>query len=212
MAPGDARVNNGLGRALVLEGNSEEAIPYLKKAIQLQGDSVEAQYNLGTALIGEHRLQEAIDAWLTAVRIRPDFSEAEAGLGYAYYAAGNDSASLNHLRLAMDGDPDRVSVLILAASLLATCQDDMLRNGPEAVLLAERVNQLTDEKDISAVDTLSVAYAEDSRFDEAIEAEQHAMVLASQQGDATITARPKAHLEKYSSEQPLRDPADGGTL
>ncbi len=212
MAPGDARVNNGLGRALLLEGNSEEAIPYLKKAIQLQGDFAEAQYNLGTALIGEHHLKEAIDAWLTAVRIRPDFYEAQAGLGYAYYTAGDDTASLNHLRLAMDGQPNRVSVLLLAASLLATCPDDMERNGPEAVLLAERANQLTHQKDISALDTLSAAYAEISRFDEAAETEQHAIDLASQQRDATVMARLKAHLEKYSLGQPLRDPADGGTL
>ena len=212
MAPEDARVNNSLGRALLAKGDAKQALPYLEKAIQLSGDYAEAQYNLGAALIGVHRLDEAISAWLTAVRIQPQLTEAQASLGYAYYTAGDNSQSLYHLRLAMDGEPDRVSVLLLTASLLATCPDDTLRNGPEAVLLAERANQLTQGKDISALDTLSAAYAEASHFDKAIEAEQLALSLASQQGDASHTAKLKAHLEKYKAQQPLRDPADGGTL
>jgi tetratricopeptide (TPR) repeat protein len=212
MNPEDARVNNGLGAALMLTGNSQDAIPYLQKATQLRGDFLEAQYSLGSALLRQHRLGEAIDAWLNVVRIQPDNAAGHEGLGYAYYLEGNDSASLAHLRLALDGEPDRVSVLTLAASLMATCPAAVLRNGHEAILLADRANQLTHGQDISVLDTLSAGYAESSRFDQAIETEQHALTLASKLGDTAAVTRLNEHLQRYFSSTPLRSSSDEGTL
>jgi tetratricopeptide (TPR) repeat protein len=212
MNPEDARVNNGLGSALIVSGDPQGAIPYLKKATQLNGEFVEAQFNLGAALMRTHRLQEAIDTWKDVIRLRPDYTAGHEGLGFAYYLNENYSASLYHLRLALDGEPDRVSVLTLAASLMATSPDAMLRNGHEAIVLADRANQLTNEQDISVLDTLSAGYAECHRFDQAVQTEHRALSLASQKGDADMVARLTAHLQMYLSNAPVRTSADDGIL
>jgi tetratricopeptide (TPR) repeat protein len=210
--PNEPRANNGLGSALNLEGNWQEAIHYLQNAIEERPGYIDAQYNLGAAFMGEHKLQAAIDEWLAAVNIRPDFYEGQTGLGYAYFVAENDKAALSHLRLALDGEPDSVSALSLAASLLATSDDAVLRNGAEAVLLAERASQLSDRKDLAVLDTLSAAYAENARFDEAAETEREALSKAKPETDPAIINRLKAHLQKYLAGQPLRESTDGGTL
>jgi tetratricopeptide (TPR) repeat protein len=210
--PDDARVNNGMGVALTAAGRPEEAIFYLKKAAQANPNFLEAFYNLGAAQMQEHRVEEAIDAWQDAVRIYPGFFQGHEGLGFAYYMQGKYRESLAQLRLALDGEPDRVSVLTLAASLMATSADATIRNGPEAVTLAERARDLTQAQDISVLDTLSASYAETGRFEQAKNAESQALALAEKQGDADLAAKLRAHKARYEANQKLREPEDQGTL
>ncbi len=206
--PNDARSNNGMAIALTVAGNSDDAVKYFKKAVEINNNFYEAYYNLGLQLIKQNQLAGAVDAWQNAVRIRPDFAAAHENLGYAYYLQGQFAQSLTHLRLALQSEPDRVSVLNLAASLLATCPDASVRNGPEAVALATRATQLTQGKDSAILDTLSAAYAEAGKFPQAIDTEQQAVTLARQQGNLPLTSTLNAHLARYGSNIPLREPPD----
>jgi tetratricopeptide (TPR) repeat protein len=208
MDPGDARANNGMGVALSVAGNSEDAIAYFRKATQINGDFFEAFYNLGLELAKKNQLNEAIDAWLNTVRIRPQFAGGHENLGYAFYLQAKFADALAHLRLALQVEPDRVSVLNLAASVLATCPDASIRDGAEALALAERAKRLTSGQDPSILDTVSAAYAETGGFSRAIEIEQEAMALASKQGKSGLVSSLKLHLAKYESHTPLREPPD----
>jgi len=212
MDPEDARVNNGMGMALTDAGRLKEAVFYLKKATQANSNFLQAFYALGSVEMREHQVEDAIDAWQNAVRIYPGFFQAHEGLGFAYYMQGKYRESLAQLRLALDGEPDRVSVLKLAASLMATSADASLRNGPEAVILAERARDLTQSQDISVLDTLSSSYAENGRFDQAKEAVNQALALSEKQGNADLAAQLKAHQARYEANQPLREPDDHGIL
>ena len=206
--PTDARANNGIAIALSVSGDSDQAITYLRKATQISPDFFEAYYNLGLELAKKNRVNEAIDAWLNTVRIRPNFGAGHENLGYAFYLQGKFADSLTHLRLALDADPDRVSDLNLAASLLATCPDGSVRNGKDAVALADHAQTLTHAQDPAILDTLSAAYAETGRFPQAMEVERHAIAVATQQGKTSLTATLEAHLSRYQSNKPLREPPD----
>jgi tetratricopeptide (TPR) repeat protein len=206
--PADARANNGIAVALSVAGDSESAINYLRKATQINPDFFEAYYNLGLELAKKNRVNEAIDAWLNAVRIRPQFAAGHENLGYAYYLQGKFSDSLAHLRLALQLDPDRVSDLNLAASLLATSPDSSVRDASEALALAERAQTLTKGQDAAILDTLSAAYAEASRFPQAIEVERHAIDIAAREGKTALANTLEGHLTRYESHTPLREPPD----
>lgn len=208
MDPNDARANNGIAVALSVAGNSDDAITYFRKATQINSNFFEASYNLGLELVKKDQLNNAIEAWLNAVRIRPDFAAGHENLGYAFYLQGKFADSLTHLRLALADEPDRVSVLNLAASLLATCPDASIRNGTEAIALASRAQQLTAGHDAAILDTLSAAYAEAGRFSQAINVEDQAVALATQQGNLPLTNTLKTHLTRYKSNAPLRQPPD----
>ena len=204
----DARANNGIAIALSVSGDSDGAIGYLGKAVQISPDFFEAYYNLGLELAKKNRVNEAIDAWLNTVRIRPSFAAGHENLGYAFYLQGKFSDSLTHLRLALEADPDRVSDLNLAASLLATSPDASIRNGADAVALADHAQTLTHAQDPAILDTLSAAYAETGRFSEAMEVERQAITVATQQGKTALAATLEAHLSRYQSSKPLREPPD----
>jgi tetratricopeptide (TPR) repeat protein len=203
--PADARANNGMGIALGLSGKQDDAIPYFKKAVQTQGDFFEAYYNLGIIFTRENKIDEAADAWQNVVRIRPQFAQGHENLGYALYAESKFPESLTQLRTALDVEPNRLFALKLAANLLATCPDAAVRNGPEALSLAEKAKQLSGGNDPGVLDTLSAAYAENGRFDDATAAEKQAVALAARQEDAPLESMLRAHMARYELKQPLRE-------
>ena len=203
--PADARANNGMGIALGMSGKSNDAIPYFRKAVQAEADFFEAYYNMGMILSKENRVDEAADAWQNVVRIRPKFAQGHENLGYALYSQSKFSDSLAQLRQAIDQEPNRKFSLKLAANLLATCPDASVRNGSEALSLANRAEQLSGGSDPTILDTLSAAYAETGRFDAALSAEQQAVALATQEGDAALEARLKAHMARFVMKEPLRE-------
>jgi tetratricopeptide (TPR) repeat protein len=206
--PDDARANNGIAVALSVAGDSENALRYLRKATQINPDFFEAYYNLGLEFAKKNRVNEAIDAWLNAVRVRPQFAAGHENLGYAYYLQGKFADSLAHLRLALQLDPDRVSDLNLAANLLATSPDASVRDASEALVLANRAQNLTKGQDAAVLDTLSAAYAEASRFPQAIDVERRAIDIATREGKTALANTLEAHLTRYESHTPLREPPD----
>jgi len=203
--PADARANNGMGIALGMSGKSDEAIPYFRKSVQSQGDFFEAYYNLGVIYTKENRVDDATEAWQNVVRIRPSFAQGHENLGYALYEQAKFPESLAQLQMALDEDPNRLFAPKLAANLLATCPDSAVRNGTEALSMAEKAEQLSGGNDPGVLDTLSAAYAENGRFDEATAAEQQAVALAAQREDPKLESRLKAHMAQYEQKEPLRE-------
>jgi tetratricopeptide (TPR) repeat protein len=96
-------------------------------------------------------------------------------------------------------DTNSVPALNNLAWLLATASDPHLRNGKEAVRLAEQACHLTQYKEAFLVGTLAAAYAEAGRFDDAVVTAQKARAAALAQGQTEIAARNEQLLELYKS-------------
>lgn len=83
------------------------------------------------------------------------------------------------------------------AWLLATCPDDAIRDGSEAIELLEQIKP----HDWMELDTLAAAYAETGRFDEAIVTIKQALI----QADADTQDRLKYRLGLYQTGKPYRE-------
>jgi hypothetical protein len=70
--------------------------------------------------------------------------------------------------------------------MLATCPDASIRNGAEAVRLAEQALALAGSRDAMLFDILGAAYAEAARFPEAVKAAAHAAALAELGSDRSL--------------------------
>jgi protein O-mannosyl-transferase len=90
------------------------------------------------------------------------------------------------------------------ADVLSSSPDDSLRNGAEAVGLAERAANLTRGQEPSILDTLGAAYAEAGRFPEAITAARRALALAIQHNDKALAAGVSARIALYEAQKPFR--------
>jgi tetratricopeptide (TPR) repeat protein len=101
--------------------------------------------------------------------------------------------------------PDLPEALNNLAWILAANPDPQVRNGPEAVVLAERACELSKYERPIMVGTLAAAYAEAGRFAEAVAAAEKAKALAEQAKQADLVARNGTLLERYRAGQPARD-------
>jgi tetratricopeptide (TPR) repeat protein len=180
------------------------AIAHLNRALGLGPETAEVHNNLGVAMAAKGQLDEAIPHFERALQISPNMVEAHAHLGVALVINGQRAQGLAHWRLALKKDPDNLRVLNDTAWLLSTSSDPALRNGKEAISLAEHAVHLTSAQEPALLATLAAAYAEVGEFTEAIELEQRATELANQQGKTGLAATLSGRIELFQAKTPFR--------
>jgi hypothetical protein len=102
-------------------------------------------------------------------------------------------------------DPEHVPVLRQTAWVLATSPDASLRDGAQAVALAERAARLAGAEQPAILDTLAAAYAEAGRFSEAVQAATRSLELARKQDNPGMVGAMEARLVLYRAGTPFRD-------
>jgi tetratricopeptide (TPR) repeat protein len=142
------------------------------------------------------------------LRVRPEEAEAEVAAKLA--GRGDFAGAVARYRRALELDPYLVEALNNLAWLLATCPEASLRNGAEAVQLAEKACQITKYHRTIMVGTLGAAYAETGRFPEAVATAQKACDLASIFKEEPLLAKNRELLELYRAGKVYHEPASSG--
>ena len=200
LEPDSAAGHNKLGFALIQVGRVQEALPLLRRAIALQPDDPEAHNNLGLALMQVGQAQGAVTSMQRAVELRPDYAEAHYNLAHALSALGDQTAAVAQFREALRVRPDWATALGALAWLQATHPD--VRDPEEAVHLASRAAELSDNRDVAVLDALAAAYAAGGRFEEATRTAEAAEALAVASAPG-LAAGIKARLNLYRAGRPL---------
>jgi Flp pilus assembly protein TadD len=145
------------------------------------------------------RTDEAIAHFQKVLELRPDNADARANLGSAFLAKGNVIDAIAQYRDALRIAPDNVVAQSNLAWLLATAADPSLRNGPDAVLLAERAESESSrsENRTLVLRILAAAYAETGRFVEARKTAQQALQGAEIQGNSTLANAIRGEIALY---------------
>ncbi|KKK48141.1 hypothetical protein LCGC14_3148110, partial [marine sediment metagenome] len=164
-----------------------------------------ARNNLGVALKRRGRIDEAIEHYKMAIEVDPDFAEAHSNLGTVLQGLKRHDEALACFRRALQIKPDFVEVLNNLAWILATCEDAEIRDGAQAVRLAERACELTDYEFPAMLDTLGAAYAEAGQFDQAVQTAQNAFQLALASKNAVRAKNIQNRLELYKANRPYRE-------
>jgi tetratricopeptide (TPR) repeat protein len=204
--PKDFRARNNLGATLLRSGQVDAGITQFQKALETNPRYADAYDNLGIALLKEGRVDEGITQFQKAVEINPDHAQTHANLGNAFYMRGKDAEALAQWREALRSGPNLMALLTQSAWVLSTSPDATVRNGAEAVKLAERAAELTKGQDPVVLDTLAAAYAEAGKFAAALETAQQALTLAAQQASTqSLVEGLKARRALYATNTPFRD-------
>lgn len=103
--------------------------------------------------------------------------------------------------------PDAPLVQNNLARLLATAADPALRNGAEAVRLAERACELTGRRHAIFLGTLAAAYAEAGRFPDAVRSAEQAIAVAGAAGEKQVAELNRQLVELYRAGKPYRQAA-----
>jgi tetratricopeptide (TPR) repeat protein len=202
--PDDATIHNDLAVALYLHGDTAEAFEQVREAIRINPKLAGAHYNLGMFLSLQGQPDKALAELELTLTLNPRYPSGEAALASAYGALGKDSEALAHWRRALTLEPRRVSVLVGVARILATAPDAALRDGKEALSLADQANQIAAGANLSALDTLAEAYAETGQFSQALTYANRALDLAVAKGDSSMSAEIRSRIRLYTANTPYR--------
>jgi tetratricopeptide (TPR) repeat protein len=192
-----------LGLALLRQEKLSEAIAEFRLALAEKPDYAAAHFRLGQALLRQNDLQQAEKHLRTAIQLEPKAPDAYYDLGRLLLLRGQASEGIPYFRRAVELDPNFVTALNALARIYATHPDDRIRNGPQAVLLAERACRLAGRRSPLLLDTLAAAYAEAGNYDQAIRTATGAKTLAEQVGDAPLGDQISQRLRLYEAGRPF---------
>jgi tetratricopeptide (TPR) repeat protein len=204
LEPAAADTENNLAHAMLAKGMVNDAIPHFRKALELRPESSDFHTGLGIALAKSGDLSEALPHFERAVELSPDTSEARYYLGKALVMSGRGSEGLAQWKQALGKDPDNLQLLNDMAWVLSTTSDAALRDGQQALTLALHAAELTSEGDAAVLGTVAAAYAEMGQFDKAVQFEQRAVNMATQQGHTELARSLSDRLSLFQNKTSIR--------
>ena len=202
-APDDVDAHFNLAAALNAKGDYAGAAARYAEVCRLHPEDIEARRNLGLALLFAGKITEAAEQLREVVRTRPD-APTHHYLALALDSQGQAGEAAGHYREAVRLSPNTPLYLNDLAWFLATNPKAELRDGAEAVRLAERARDLTGGKEARCWGTLDAAYAEAGRFADALAAAAKACDLAQAAGQTDIARQAQERMALYRAGQPWR--------
>lgn len=206
------RLRPGLTEALLVRarayrviGTPEAALGDYDEVLRQAPEEVPALLERALTLTELGRTAEAVRDLDRSLELHPGISAAYWLRSRCWSREGKPDAQRDDLEQAVRLDPESVDAQNSLAWLLATCPEDRLRDGPRAVVLAERVVNRTGGADAHVLDTLAAAHAECGHFQQAQAYERRAMALAA---DPARLEDYENRLALYEAGRPYRSAAD----
>ena len=205
LRPSFAFARNNLGLSLVELGRPKEAIEHYQAVLRTDPRRAATHYNLALAWIrlGDH--PQAIGALERCERLEPDNIKVLYQLGRLLLREARYEDAVNRFRHGMSLAPDFAGFTNGLAWIRATCPHAELRNGSEAVRLAQATWEASDQTDAALLDTLAVAYAEGGRMKDAVAAAERALSLLGPEARPKLRAEIAGHLATFRLGTPVRD-------
>ena len=166
----------------------------------------DAHNTLAAVRVLQGDIPDAIRHLQAVIDLQPDNVVVRNNLAGLYVSQGKLPDAVAEWREVLDRQPDHLAALKGAAWILATASDAAVRNGAEAVDLAQRAVRLTGRRDPSVLDILAAAFAEAGRFSEAVGVAGEAATLASRQRNKTLAEAIRARRDGYRAHAAFRAP------
>lgn len=173
-------------------------------AIVRLGDSDERPYIYRATIFTKlGRNKSAISDLDKSLEIAPDNATAHYNRGVVNNRLGNYREALSDYNAGIRADPNMSIIWNNKAWLLATCPDDSVRSGMEAVETALQAVALSPRYNTRS--TLAAAYAENGEFDKAIQEQEQAIVLLEMENLSSLLPSFQMRLDLYKKGEPYRD-------
>lgn len=196
---------HNLGAVLEQQGKFDEAVGCYLKAVEIEPGDLAAHEGLGQLWLAQGKNDEAAKEFTAVLQKAPEDSQAHYQLALALTGQGKSREAAQHYRRGLKSFENIPVGLNNLAWILATYPDPQVRNGGEAVTLAEKACNLTDYKEAVFVGTLAAAYAEVGRFADAIATAEKARALAEAAGAKSLAENNVKLMELYRAGKPFRE-------
>jgi len=199
----EARIN--LADLLLSGQRYNEAEEQYRKILEYKPDEPKIHFTLGRTLVFEKKLDEARAEFETALREDPNYVDAHYELAVILDMLHKPADAIAQYDATLKLKPNFSDALNNLAWIFAANANPQLRNGTEAVELAEHACMLTHRTQALKIGTLAAAYAEAGRFDDAVATAQLAHDVALTNGQKGV-AEANLKLQKlYKAHQAFHE-------
>jgi len=205
---GELAAAHQLAGRLAEAADVRQAEEHYRRALELGWPPV-ARFRLALVLGRQSRFAEAAEEFDLLVEAIPDNPDYRVGQAMALLLGESYPAAREALETARQRFPDNVDFVHTLARLLATCPDDTVRDGAQAMELARQAFE--GRQSIDHAETLSMALAEIGRFEEAASWQRQVIGQREPQGASSQLERSRRYLALFERRQPVRSPwLEGG--
>ena len=197
--------NLTLGMLLSDSNATGAAIPHLQKAMLLLPTNLGSRRRLAAILSSGKQFDKALEIIKQALALAP----RDAGLLYQYATLNlqlkNFPASIKGYTSVLRIEPNNLLAANNLAWIQSTNPDAEIRNGEQALKLAIKICEQTKYRQPQFLTTLSAAYAETGRFEEAVKAANQAKGIFLKAGKSDLAKKCQLRAEQFARSEPWRD-------
>jgi protein O-mannosyl-transferase len=197
--------HNNLGLTFAFQGLWKEATNHYTAALRVSPENPDVHFNMAIAGMNLGDMTSAVRHLTITLEKRPSHPLAHRYLGDALASLGRAGEAIAQYRKGLEVNPQQPEALNNLAWLLATHPDASVRDGKQAVPLAEQACQLTQFNSPEMLGTLAAAYAAAGQFEHAVETARRAEIVATQQGNRELAAKNRALCQEYERRRPQRE-------
>jgi tetratricopeptide (TPR) repeat protein len=200
------------GHRELVSANLEEGESRLRAALEVEPANRIARRLLGEILLERGKPEEAVAMLRRAAEDYRRGPPDPRALAMTYRLMGNGLAGMGRLAAAAESwtealklEPNHTATRIALAWLLATAEDESVRNGRAAAAHAEAARRLTHPVDARTLDLLAAAAAEAGRFEEATVLARRALEILDPDADTGLAGAIARRLALYERRTAARE-------
>ncbi len=205
LEPTNAVAYYNLGAAYQAGNQLDKAFEGFSEAVRLKPGDAETQGRLAGVLARQGKLDESIKYYREAVRLKPEDALLRGHMAAVLMVQGKFEPAMESYREAIRLKPQWPDPMRDLAWILATNPKPEVRNGAEALRLAQRACELAGHPDARFLSALEVAYAEVGRFDDAIKTARQIQQLPASPAQKYFATAATNHMELYRAGKPVHE-------
>ena len=180
------------------------ALEQYRIALNMDSNYVNALNNLAVIYFETDREAEAIKLVKQAIKQKPESIDSYLNLGTFMRKLGHWTEAMDNFKQGAKLAPDDIRFSYQLAWLLAASPEPNLRDGKEALRLAEIIGRQSQMTNPSYLDLLAAALAENKQYQLAHETAGRALVLASLQKKQDLANEIAVRQKLYKAHKPYR--------
>jgi predicted Zn-dependent protease len=206
LLPQDGRIGKELNRIRGLRQSPDLLLAALRDAVKARPQDIRLLQEYGTSLLRAGRAEEARTTLTQLTELEPDNSLARYHLANALLDVHQPTVAITQLKRILSTDPRFIDAANRLAWILANHPDDKVRVPAEALVLAQRLAQITKNQNPRYLDTLATAHAANGDFKQATEIAEAALAIYAKHSTPAAQTKPlEDRLTSFQAQKPYRE-------
>ena len=186
-----------LAKLYIRKRQWKDAASRMETALNYHSISTNDQFLLAKTYLQLGENKKAVNKLSVIHKESPSFTPAIFELAAQYVKGGNTLESVNYYRKGLKIDPNNIKASNNLAWLLATTPNKNIRNADEALAIANKIVNLTGNKNPDTLDTLAAALAAKGRYNEAVKILGRAIGIINSSGNKALLKDYEKRLKSY---------------